>query len=107
MARKNRKSKFKSMHQKDLKKNKEDLGDLELNLEKLKQKTNQVEEVDMGADNSDVENADAMEIEGQSRRNKIRKNKLFQKRAIIEEKNRLKRYKRAPVLISSKRMQIE
>lgn len=106
MARKNRKSKFKAMHQKDLKKNKVDNEKLELNLAKIKELASLPEEHNMGSDNDSANNG-GMEIEGQGRHIKIRKNKLFQKRNIIEEKKRLKRYKRAPILISSKKMQIE
>ena len=107
MARKNRKSKFKQMHQKDLSKNKNDTDKVELNLTKLKKESDQVQEIDMDPKHNDNMSEDAMEIEGNNRHNKIRKNKLFQKRAILEEKQRLKRHKRAPILVGSKKMQIE
>ena len=107
MSRKNRKAKFKQMHQKDLVKNQVDNEKFELHFSRVRELANQVEEVDMGGDADDNQSKNGMEIECIGRQNKIKKNKLFQKRAIVEEKKRLKRCKRSPVLVSSKRMQVE
>ena len=91
MSRKNRKKKLKNMHRKDLAKNTQAMKKFDDKVKEQKEVKDEMLDATGQAENG-------MEIEGQvPKRRKIRKNKLFQKRILLEERKRLKRIKKAPV----------
>lgn len=99
MARRNRKKKFKNMHRKDLEKNKKDMLVFET---KMKKNEEEVKDEILGEERS------GMEVEGTvKKKRKIRKNKLFQKRILIQERKRLKRIRKAPILRRNGDMETE
>ena len=94
MSRKNKKNKYKRIHALDLERDKIETAKIEKRIK------DQIErEYDDEENDEDImADEDGMQIEKVTK--KIKKNKIFQKRLIKEEKKRMRKARNAPILVT-------
>ncbi len=110
MSRKNKTKKYRNRHKKDLEMNRKNIQKMRRDLDKtFKQRQSKEDKLKDLFDDMKIEketDSNKMIIEKLPRKKKITKNKLFQKRMIKQEKKRLRKMRKAPILVST-RMDLE
>ena len=107
MSRKNNREKFRRIHQKNLTDDKKNIAKFEKALKKAIEGPTEPDNQQNEEEWEDAEE-NQMEVEDEvPKLKKIKKNKLIQKRTVKVEKKRLRKARKAPILVTHNEMNLE